>query len=117
MLAPAVNAESGYDRRIGRYGADLARALIAAAGVRPRQRVLDVGCGGGALTAALADVAGPANVVGVDPDGEAVALAARRLPGVRAAIRREFVERLGGPDGPFELSARAWYVLGRAPSS
>ena len=40
-----------YDRHIGRYGRELGRALIAAAGVRPGRRALDVGCGPGGLTA------------------------------------------------------------------
>ena len=37
-----------YDRHIGRYGPELAAALIAAAGLQPGQRALDVGCGPGA---------------------------------------------------------------------
>ena len=38
-----------YDRHIGRYGPELARALCDAAFVRTGQRALDVGCGPGAL--------------------------------------------------------------------
>jgi hypothetical protein len=32
----------------------------------------------------------------------------------RAALREEFVRRLGDPVGPFRLVARAWAVRGRA---
>jgi SAM-dependent methyltransferase len=31
----------------------------------------------------------------------------------RAALRAELDRRLGSPDGPFELTARAWFVRGR----
>jgi hypothetical protein len=41
-----------YNRHIGRYGSELAVALIAASRLRLGQRALDVGCGPGALTAA-----------------------------------------------------------------
>ena len=34
----------------------------------------------------------------------------------RAALRDAFRRRLGVADGPFELSARAWSVVGRTPS-
>ncbi|MGH2824873.1 MAG: class I SAM-dependent methyltransferase, partial [Thermoleophilaceae bacterium] len=47
-----------YDRHVGRYGSELAAALISASGVQPGQRALDVGCGPGALTAALAELLG-----------------------------------------------------------
>ena len=49
-----VSAEV-YDRHVGRYGNALAAALIRFADVRRDDRVLDVGCGPGALTAALAE--------------------------------------------------------------
>jgi ubiquinone/menaquinone biosynthesis C-methylase UbiE len=33
----------------------------------------------------------------------------------QAALRDEFARRLGRPEGPFRLSARAWCAVGRAP--
>ena len=51
-----------YDRFVGRYSPTLARAMCEAAGVRPGQRALDVGCGSGALLEAVAGVVGAQNV-------------------------------------------------------
>jgi SAM-dependent methyltransferase len=56
-----------YDRFMGRYSRPLAMALLAQTGIRPGHRVLDVGCGSGLLTAAIADVVGRDHVVAVDP--------------------------------------------------
>ena len=75
-----------YDRHIGRYGGDLARAFIAAADVRPGQRVLDVGCGPGALTSELAALLGAEHVSAVDPSAPAAAACRRRLPGVHVEV-------------------------------
>jgi SAM-dependent methyltransferase len=44
-----------YDRFVGRYGHSLASALLGFAGLEPGMRALDVGCGPGALSAALVD--------------------------------------------------------------
>ncbi len=57
----------GYDRFMGRYSARLAVEFAKAAAVGPGQRVLDVGCGPGALTHVLAELVGPENVAGIDP--------------------------------------------------
>lgn len=91
-----------YERRIGRYGDDLADALLAIAGARAGQRAIDVGCGSGALTAPLADIVGAGNVAAVDPDGEAVALCARRVPG--ADVRVAHAESLPYADDEFDLA-------------
>jgi SAM-dependent methyltransferase len=47
---------------------------------------------------------------GVGPAG---GFAASLEPEAQAALREEYRERLGSPDGPFDLSARAWYAIGR----
>ncbi len=75
-----------YDRHVGRYGPQLASALIAFAGVEPPMRALDVGCGPGALTAALAERLGPANVCGADPSEPFVDACRSRLPGVEVVV-------------------------------
>ena len=72
-----------YDRHVGRYSRELARALIAAAGVSPGQRALDVGCGPGALTAELVGLLGEDQVAAVDPSKPFVEACRARLPGVR----------------------------------
>ena len=49
-------------------------------------RALDVGCGPGALTAALAERLGPANVCGADPSEPFVDACRSRLPGVEVVV-------------------------------
>ena len=60
------------------------RRIVALAGARPGDRVLDVGCGGGYLARKLADAVGPAGrVVGLDPSKTAIAYAQRHAgPGM-----------------------------------
>ncbi len=75
-----------YDRHVGRYGAALSRAHIEAAGVRPADRVLDVGCGPGALTQALAETVGPERVAAVDPSASFVEVCRRRVLGADVRV-------------------------------
>jgi SAM-dependent methyltransferase len=75
-----------YDRFVGRYSPGLARGMCTAAGVRPGQRVLDVGCGSGALVLALATIVGEENVVGVDPSEPFLEAARAKVPGARILI-------------------------------
>jgi len=75
-----------YDRHVGRYGAPLAAELIDFAGVGPGMRALDVGCGPGALTAALAERLGQASVCAADPSAPFVEACRTRLPGVDVAL-------------------------------
>jgi SAM-dependent methyltransferase len=95
-------AAAVYDRFVGRYGIPLARATCEQVGVVSGWRALDVGCGTGALTAALADLLGPENVVGVDPSESFVEAARSRVPG--AQILLGSAESLPFPDGEFDTA-------------
>jgi SAM-dependent methyltransferase len=75
-----------YDRLVGRYGSQLASALIGFAGVEPGMRAVDVGCGPGALTAALAERLGTANVRAADPSEPFVEACRGRVPGVEVVV-------------------------------
>jgi SAM-dependent methyltransferase len=91
-----------YDRLVGRYGTQLAAALIGFAGVEPGIRALDVGCGPGALTAELASRLGPANVSAADPSEPFVAACRARLPGVEVVVAG--AEALPFADGAFDAT-------------
>ena len=90
----AVGADA-YDRFMGRYSVPLAPELADFAAVVSGQRVLDVGCGPGALTAELVGRLGPAAVAAVDPSESFVTAARERHPGVS-------VERAAAEELPFE---------------
>ena len=66
---------AAYGRFMGRFSEPLAEQFVAFVGVAAGQRVLDVGCGPGALTARLVDRLGVDAVVGVDPSASFVAAA------------------------------------------
>jgi SAM-dependent methyltransferase len=100
--ATFLASADAYDRHIGRYGPELAAALIAAAGMQPTHRALDVGCGPGALTTALSELLGPENVAAVDPSEPFAHACAARLPGVRVEVAA--AEALPFPDASFDAA-------------
>jgi SAM-dependent methyltransferase len=89
-----------YDRFMGRYTPSLAAALVDAVGVAEGQRVLDVGCGPGGLTAELVACTGAERVAAIDPAAQFVAACAARNPGVDA--REGVAEELPWEDGAFD---------------
>jgi SAM-dependent methyltransferase len=91
-----------YDHHVGRYGPELAAALIAVAGVERGQRALDVGCGPGALAQALAALLGADSVAAVDPSRASVETCARRVPGADVRVAR--AEELPFGDGDFDAA-------------
>src|SRR6187551_615675 len=84
-----------YDRFMGRFSRPLAVPFADFARLPLDGRVLDVGCGPGALTAELALRTGPGRVTAVDPSEEYVAAVRGRHPGVQ-------VIRAPAEDLPFE---------------
>jgi SAM-dependent methyltransferase len=95
----AVAADS-YDRFMGRYSTLLAPRFADLAGVVAEQRVLDVGCGPGALTTELVERLGASNVAAVDPSESFVAAARQRHPGVD--VQEAPAETLPFADGIFD---------------
>jgi SAM-dependent methyltransferase len=93
-------AAEAYDRFMGRYSQQLSPQLAELAGVRAGQRVLDVGCGPGALTAELVGRVGDDAVSAVDPSEAFVAAARARYPGVD--VQSATAERLPFGDGTFD---------------
>jgi ubiquinone/menaquinone biosynthesis C-methylase UbiE len=95
-------AVENYDRFMGRYATGLAPKFADAAGVRSGMRVLDVGCGPGALAVELAGRVGEDNVAAIDPDSEFAAACQARIPG--ANVREGVAESLPWDDGTFDAA-------------
>jgi SAM-dependent methyltransferase len=91
-----------YDRFMGRYSAPLAPQFADLAAVDGGQRVLDVGCGPGSLTAELVRRSGPGAVSAVDPSEPFVAAARERYPGV--SVQRAAAEELPFEDRAFDAA-------------
>jgi SAM-dependent methyltransferase len=94
-------AADRYDRFMGRYSVPLASRFADFAAV-DGQRVLDVGCGPGALTAELVSRLGPTGVAAVDPSEPFVAAARERHPGV--SVQRGTAEELPFGDREFDAA-------------
>ena len=89
-----------YDRFMGRYSRLLAPLFADFCRVEQGQRLLDVGCGPGALTAVAAERLGPEAVVAVDPAPSFVAACRQRNPGVD--VREGTAEALPADDASFD---------------
>jgi SAM-dependent methyltransferase len=95
-------AAEAYDRFMGRYSVHLSPQMADLAQVRTGQRVLDVGCGPGALTAELVARLGPVSVTAVDPSPPFVEAARTRNPGAR--VEEASAEQLPFADGEFDAA-------------
>ena len=95
-------APDAYDRFMGRYSVQLAPQLSDFAGVHSGQRVVDVGCGPGALTQELVARLGPDAVSAADPSESFVLAARERYPGVD--VRQAGAEELPFSDDAFDAA-------------
>jgi SAM-dependent methyltransferase len=95
-------AAEAYDSFMGRYSRPLAPRFCDFVGIRSERRVLDVGCGPGALIAELVGRLGSAALVAVDPSRPFVEAARERHPGVD--VRQAAAERLPFADETFDAS-------------
>jgi demethylmenaquinone methyltransferase/2-methoxy-6-polyprenyl-1,4-benzoquinol methylase/phosphoethanolamine N-methyltransferase len=105
----AVHWARAYDAAttwlsFGRHAA-LHRTVVRLAGIRPGERVLDVGCGPGRLAILARAAAGPGGeVAGIDPAPEMVALARRRAARAGVPVRFDVagIEALPYPADHFD---------------
>ncbi len=98
----AVPADA-YGQFMGRFSEPLARQFAGYLRLLPGHRVLDVGCGPGALTAVLVAELGAERVSAVDPSQSFVAAVRNRLPGVD--VRSGVAEALPWPADSFDCAA------------
>jgi len=93
---------AAYGLFTGRFSEPLAQEFADSVDVAPGQRVLDVGCGPGALTEVLVQRLGASWVSAVDPSAAFVAAAQARLPGVD--VRRASAEDLPYAEDTFDVA-------------
>jgi ubiquinone/menaquinone biosynthesis C-methylase UbiE len=78
--------------------------LAALSGVRPGDRVLDVGCGTGYFTRVMAEaVTSGGTVLGVDPSREVIARARRLTRVANCTFSEGIGEALDAPDGSYDV--------------
>ena len=104
VLREYARLAPGYDRRWSTYIQAGVRGTLARLGARPAGAVLDVGCGTGALLAALAQSEPPLGVrlAGLDPSPEMLAVARGKLaPAVE--LRVGWAEEIPYGDATFDV--------------
>lgn len=95
-------AAEAYDRFMGRFSRPLAVEFADWVALAPGARVLDVGCGPGALLAALAARTAPDQLAGVDPSESFLTAARTRFPW--ADLRHAAAEDLPFDDDTFDAT-------------
>jgi SAM-dependent methyltransferase len=97
----ALNPE-GYEKIMGRFSRRLAHAFIDFSGSAPGETILDVGCGTGSMTAALAEPGNHTAIVGIDVSEPYVAFARARNKDSRITFDIGDVVSLPYPSGHFD---------------
>jgi SAM-dependent methyltransferase len=95
---------TAYEKLMGRWSERLAPLFLDFAAVREAGRVLDVGCGTGALVDAVAKRDPGSTVVGIDPSQPFIDYARQRFQGPRFSFDRGDGMALPYPDASFDCS-------------
>ncbi len=95
-------AADAYDAFMGRWSRLLSSAFADLAGVAAGMRVIDVGCGTGALTDELLRRVDQGAVAALDPSASFVSAMRNRFPAID--VRQGSAERLPFDDGTFDVA-------------
>ena len=93
---------SPYEQYVGRWSRQVAPLFLSWLSVPAGRRWLDVGCGTGALCAAIADRCSPLSVVGVEPSEGFLKTATENLAG-RAALHQGNATAIPLGDGSVDV--------------
>lgn len=93
---------SPYEKYVGRWSRQVAPKFLAWLHVPEAQRWLDVGCGTGALCAAIADGCAPSSLIGVDPSEGFLKSAGANLGG-RAVLHPGSASSIPLPDASVDV--------------
>ena len=91
-----------YEQLLGRWSRQLAPLFLEFVGVRDGEKVLDVGCGTGSLSATLAKVTGAAKIVGIDPSKGFIEYARTQISDPRVTFEVGDAENLPYPSDCFD---------------
>ncbi|HWX61234.1 class I SAM-dependent methyltransferase [Bradyrhizobium sp.] len=111
-----VHDAAGYEQLMGRWSQRLAPLFIDFAGVDEGEKILDVGCGTGSLTLALARAAGLSEIVAIDYSPVFVEEAMRRTTDTRIKVQQADACALPFESGTFDR-ALALLVLHFVPDA
>lgn len=100
----AWSSAARYEPYVGRWSRVVAPRFIASLGMPAGLAWLDVGCGTGALTGAILDVAEPSRVLGIDRAADYVAFARANVTDGRASFEEGDASALPVADGEFDVA-------------
>ena len=117
-MTPAFNVRdaAGYHQLMGRWSQKLAPLFIDFVGVADGEKILDVGCGAGSLTFALASAADLGEITAIDSSPVFVEEAIRRNTDPRIIVRQADARALPFDGGAFDR-ALALLVLHFVPEA
>ena len=90
-----------YEAMMGRWSRQLAPLFMEFVGVGEGEKVLDVGCGTGSLSATLTTATGASKILGIDPSQGFIEYARRRIANPRVTFEVGDAQQLPYPDASF----------------
>ena len=91
-----------YEVRMGRWSRQLAPLFVEFGGVRDGEKLLDVGCGTGSLSATLVRVTKTSEIVGIDPSNRFIEYARTQIVDPRVSFEVGDAQILPYPNASFD---------------